>query len=88
METDGRLWFFQELGKDNHFLNYDEITAHIAVVFTRYMMLSYTCRLNTDERSIGGLFLLRVGEIKDAAFDNALELIRYLFVDKICKCEV
>ena len=57
------------------------------MVFTQCMMLSYMRRLNTDERSIGELFLSMVEEFKDAAFDNALELILYLFIDKICQSE-
>ena len=44
-------------------------------------------RLNTDDRSIGDLFLSMVEEIKDAAFDNAMEIILYMFVDKICQTE-
>lgn len=75
------------LEKGNQSLNYDAITAHISLVFTQYMMLSYMRRLNTDERSIGELFLSMVEEIKDAAFDNALELILYLFIDKVCQTE-
>jgi len=75
------------LEKGNQSLNYDEITAHISLVFAQYMMLSYIRRLNTDERSIGELFLSMVEEIKDAAFDNALELILYLFIDKVCQTE-
>jgi hypothetical protein len=75
------------LEKGNQSLNYDEITAHISLVFTQYMMLSYMRRLNTDERSIGELFLSMIEEIKDAAFDNALELILYMFIDKVCQTE-
>ena len=40
-------------------------------------------RINTEERSIGELFLSMVEEIKDAAFDNPLELILYLFIDNL-----
>jgi hypothetical protein len=76
-----------KLEKGNQSLNYDEITAHISLVFAQYMMLSYMRRLNTDERSIGALFLSMVEEIKDAAFDNALELILYMFIDKVCRTE-
>lgn len=76
-----------KLEKGNHSLNYDEITAHISLVFTQYMMLAYMHRLNTDDRSIGDLFLSMVEEIKDAAFDNAMEIILYMFVDKICQSE-
>lgn len=45
-------------------------------------MLSCMRRLNTDELSIGELFLAMVEEMKDVAFDNALEPIRCLFIDK------
>ena len=75
------------LEKGNQSLNYDEISAHIALVFTQYMMLSHLRRINTDERSIGELFLAMVEEMKDAAFDNALELILYLFIDKAVQAE-
>lgn len=71
----------------NQSLNYDEITAHISLVFTQYMMLSYMRRISTDERSIGELFLSMVEEMKDAAFENALELMLYMFIDKICQTE-
>jgi hypothetical protein len=36
---------------------------------------------------IGELFLSMVEEIKDVAFENALELILFLFIDKICQSE-
>ncbi len=75
------------LEKGNQSLNYDEISAHIALVFTQYMMLSHLRRVNTDERSIGELFLAMVEEMKDAAFDNAMELILYLFIDKVAQAE-
>ena len=40
-------------------LSYDAMTAHTAVVFTRYMMLSLESRESNDNRSLGGaLFIL------------------------------
>ena len=38
-------------------LSYDAMTAHTAVVFTRYMMLSLESRESNDNRSLGELFL-------------------------------
>ena len=35
-------------------LSYDAMTAHTAVVFTRYMMLSLESRESNDNRSLGG----------------------------------
>lgn len=38
-------------------MSYDAMTAHTAVVFTRYMMLSLESRESKDEWSLGELFL-------------------------------
>ena len=56
---------------------------YISMVFTQYMMISSLRRLNTDKHSIGELFLSMLEEIKDVAFENALEL----FIDKVCQSE-
>ena len=37
-------------------ISYDAMTAHVAIVFTRYMMLAIEQRQNTDMRTIGELF--------------------------------
>jgi len=41
------------------------MTAHTAVVFTRYMMLSLESRESNDERSLGELFLCFSDEMSD-----------------------
>lgn len=46
-----------KLGKECNSLSYDAMTAHTAVVFTRYMMLSPESRESNDSRSLGELFL-------------------------------
>lgn len=48
---------YLHLGKECRALSYDAMTAHTAVVFTRYMMLSVESRESNDERSLGELFL-------------------------------
>ncbi len=44
------------LSKECRSISYDAMTAHTAIVFTRYMMLSLEGRESNDERSLGELF--------------------------------
>ena len=37
-------------------LSYDALTANVAIVFTRYMLLAMEQRQNVDQRTLGGLF--------------------------------
>ena len=48
---------YLNLSRECNALSYDAITAHTAVVFTRYMMLSLENRESNDNRSLGELFL-------------------------------
>ena len=63
------------LGSECHCLSYDALNAHVSLVFIRYMLLSLQQRCNTDERTIGELFLLMVDEIADTTFAHAMQLI-------------
>ena len=47
---------YLNLSKECNSLSYDAMTAHTAVVFTRYMMLSLESRESNDNRSLGELF--------------------------------
>ncbi|MEI3283010.1 MAG: transposase [Enterocloster sp.] len=38
-----------------HSLSYDALTAHVAIVFTRYMLLAMEQRQNEDQRTLGEL---------------------------------
>ena len=63
------------------------MTAHTAVVFTRYMMLSLESRESNDERSLGELFLYFSDEMADItwiqAFQLLLQMFRTLLVDQM-----
>ena len=65
------LW----LGKECHSLSYDALTAHVAFVFTRYLMLALAKRESEDARSLGGLFYLVVDEMRDKTFNESVLLI-------------
>jgi len=63
------------LGSECHSLSYDALTAHVSLVFIRYMLLSLQQRNSTDDRTISELFLLMIDELVDIAFGHALQLI-------------
>lgn len=66
---------YLNLGTEFQGLSYDAITAHTAVVLTRYMILALEKRHNEDPRALGELFFLCYDEVADIQFSEALELI-------------
>ena len=80
---------YLRLSKECNSLSYDAMTAHTAVVFTRYMMLSLENRESNDNRSLGELFLYFSDEMSDItwiqAFQMMLQMFRTILVDN---CEL
>ena len=66
---------FLKLGKEYHGLSYDALTAHVAIVFTRYMMLVVQKRDNEDERTLGELFYLAIDEMADISFSESMLIL-------------
>ena len=64
-----------KMGSECHSLSYDALTAHVSLVFIRYMLLSLQQRNNSDDRTISELFLLMIDELADITFGQALQLI-------------
>lgn len=59
---------------------YDAMTVHVAIVFSRYMVLVLEKRRNIDSRSIGDLFYLTIDELQDIRyFDAQILLLKMLF---------
>lgn len=56
-------------------MSYDALTAHVAFVFARYMLLALENRNNEDDRTIGEIFYLMVDEMADISLAEALQLI-------------
>lgn len=56
-------------------LSYDALTAHVAIVFTRYMLLALEQRKNEDQRTLGELFFFLVDEMADITFSRSLSII-------------
>lgn len=70
---------YLRLSKECKSLSYDAMTAHVAVVFTRYMMLSIENREAKDERSLGELFLYFSDELPDITWIEAFQLMIQMF---------
>lgn len=72
---------YLNLGAEFQGLSYDCITAHTAIVMTRYMILALEKRQNEDPRALGELFFHGYDEIADIQFAEALEIILSLLRD-------
>ena len=70
---------YLHLSKECRSISYDAMTAHTAVVFTRYMMLSIESRESSDERSLGELFLYFSDEMADITWIQAFHLLLQMF---------
>ncbi len=60
-------------------MSYDAMTAHTAVVFTRYMMVSLESRESNDNRFSGGLFLYFSDEMSDITWIQVFQILLQMF---------
>ena len=65
-----------------HSLSYDALTAHVAIVFVRYMMIALEQRKNKDFRSLGELFFYFNDELADITFSESL----YILLNAMISC--
>ena len=63
------------LRKEYHGLSYDGLTAHVSMVFVRYMLLAVLKRDEEDARTIGELFFLTVSEVADMTYQESLLIL-------------
>ena len=70
---------YLNLSRECNSLSYDAMTAHTAVVFTRYMMLSLESRESSDTRSLGELFLYFSDEMADITWIQAFQMLLQMF---------
>lgn len=64
-------------------LSFDALTAHVSIVFTRYMLLSVEKRLNEDDRTVGELFFFMADELQDITFNQSMAIIAQAFLDSV-----
>ena len=66
---------YLNLGKEFQGVSYDLITAHTAIVMTRYIILASDKRHNEDPRTITEMFHSCYDEVADVTFARALSLL-------------
>ena len=75
---------YLNLVSECHSLSYDALTAHVAIVFTRYLMLALEQRRNEDDRTLGELFYLCTDELADITFCEAIRILIVAMIESIC----
>lgn len=65
--------------------SYDLLISHTTIVFSRYIVLSWQNRCNTDDRTLGGLFYELCDEIQDLDWAVALQKLVELLQDTLKK---
>lgn len=93
IRTYGKRWdievFFKscksylKLAKECRGISYDALNAHVAIVFTRYMMLSVVKRQNEDDKTICELFFCLLDEMEDITFGQSMRIIMEALLDTI-----
>ena len=72
---------YLRLTKECHSLSYDAMSAWVSIVLTRYMLLAYLNRIETDDRAAGELFERVCEELADITYLAALQLILKVIAD-------
>ena len=67
-----------------HSLTYDALTAHVAIVFTRYLMIAIEQRRNEDDRTLGEIFYFFTDELKDITFGESFQIIITAMIESVC----
>jgi hypothetical protein len=74
---------YLKLSKECNSLSYDAMTAHVAIVFSRYMLLSVENRQAKDQRTLGELFFYLSDELADITWVQAIHLLTQVFINTI-----
>lgn len=74
---------FLNLDKEIELRSYDGMIAHISIVMLRYIFLTVEQRNCVDDKTLGGLFLETIDEMKDITIFEALQRILILVYKKI-----
>ena len=76
--------FYLNLISECHSLTYDALTAHVAIVFTRYLMIAMEQRRNEDDRTLGEIFYFFTDELKDITFGESFQIIITAMIESVC----
>ena len=74
---------YLQLISECHSLSYDALTAHVAIVFTRYLMISMEQRRSKDDRTLGEIFYFFTDELSDITFGESFQIIITAMIESI-----
>jgi hypothetical protein len=74
---------YLQLISECHSLSYDALTAHVAIVFTRYLMISMEQRRSKDDRTLGEIFYFFTDEMADITFGESFQIIITAMIESI-----
>jgi len=72
-----------KLQKEFQSRSYDALISHTTIVFTRYIVLSWQNRCNTDDRTLGGMFYELCDEMNELDWAVALQQLIELLEDTL-----
>ena len=70
-----------KLGSEFQGRSFDMMISHTTIVFSRYLILEWERRQNTDERSLGSLFYFFADEVMDIDLKTALRQLMAFVLD-------
>ena len=71
------------LQKEFQGMSYDILISHTTIVFSRYIVLSWQNRCNTDQRTLGGIFYELCDEVNELDWAVALQQLIELLEDTL-----
>ena len=74
---------YLQLISECHSLSYDALTAHVATVFTRYLMISMEQRRSKDDITLGEIFYFFTDELADITFGESFQIIITAMIESI-----
>jgi len=74
-----------KLGKEFQGRSYDMLISHTTIVYTRYLVLEFERRQNTDERTFGGMFYFFYDEVRDMDLMTALRQLMIFAFSMLAK---
>lgn len=66
-----------KLQKEFQGRSYDTLISHTTIVYTRYILLAWQHRQNTDDRTLGRLFSILCDEVSELDWAVALQQPEY-----------
>ena len=74
---------YLNLVKEYRGISYDAMTAHVSIVFSRYMMLSVAQRENEDDKTICELCFCLLDEMEGITFSRSMRIILDALMDAV-----